>query len=62
MTPPKMPRAAYSPDSAAEFYDTSRDTILRAIKAGALAAKKIGNKFSISARALEDWHDSLPDA
>lgn len=62
MTPPKMPGAAYSPEAAAELYGTSRDTILRAVKAGKLAAKKIGPKYSITAQALEAWHNNLPDA
>lgn len=62
MTAAQPARAAYSPEAAADLYDTSRDTILRQIKAGKLAAKKLGTKYSITAQALEAWHNSLPEA
>lgn len=62
VTTSRMPQAAFSPESAAEVYDTSRDTIIRAIKSGKLAARKIGPKYSITAQALEVWHNNLPEA
>jgi hypothetical protein len=64
-----MNKAAYSIASAAELYDVSPDTIRTAIhttKAGGpippLAAKKVGQKYSIPAAALAEWHAALPDA
>jgi ribosomal protein L28 len=62
-------KAAYTVKSAAEAYDVSRDTIVRAIKSGALKAKTLSigkdgraTKISISAAALAEWHDQLDAA
>lgn len=62
-------KAAYSIASAADLYDVSPDTIRTAIhvtKTGGpippLAAKKVGQKYSITAVALAEWHAALPDA
>lgn len=62
MTTTKIDRLAYSVDNAAEMYDVSRDTIMRAIKSGKLPAKRIGSIYSIAAAALAKWHDGLEDA
>jgi predicted DNA-binding protein (UPF0251 family) len=62
-------KAAFSIKSAAEEYDVSRDTIVRAIKSGALKAQALSigkdgraTKITISAAALQQWHDELPAA
>lgn len=62
MTTTKLDRLAFSVANAAEAYDVSRDTIMRAIKSGKLPAKKIGSVYSITAAALAKWHLSLDDA
>lgn len=51
------PRIAYSPQEAAELLGCSVKTIYREIKAGNLAAKKIGQgrAIRISAQALTDF-------
>ena len=57
-----MTKLAYSIDDAAALYDVSPAHIRRAIKAGSLAAKRVGRTYRISARALQDWFGELPDA
>lgn len=55
---------------AAEATGVSPDTIRRAIRKGALKAKRSGKnkdgdgvgKFLISRKALEDWFEGLEDA
>lgn len=56
---------AYSISEAAELKGVSPDTIRRAIRAtegAAIAAKKIGSRYRISAGALEAWWEALDDA
>lgn len=65
-----MTRIAYTISEAADSTGVSERTIERAINAGALKAKKTSRntdgdpvgKRLVSARALADWFDSLPDA
>lgn len=56
------PRMAYDRKEAAALYGVSYDTIRKAIAAGHLRAKKVGNRYRISAEALRDWFDGLEDA
>lgn len=62
MTAPAVERKAYDRQEAAELYGVSYATIQRAINAGQLRAKKVGNRYRISAKALADWFDGLEDA
>jgi excisionase family DNA binding protein len=55
-------RMAYDRKEAAALYGVSYDTICRAIAAGHLKAKKVGNRYRISAAALRDWFEGLDDA
>lgn len=55
-------RKAYDRQEAADLYGVSYSTIQRAINAGKLRAKKVGNRYRISAEALADWFDGLDDA
>ena len=65
-----LPKIALTLDEAAAAVGLSRDTLKRAITAGQLKAKRSsvdeeGNpqgRYTVTPKALEDWHDSLPDA
>lgn len=55
---------AYTIPEAADLKRVGTDTIRRAIRATegpSLKAKKVGRGYRISASALEEWWDSLPD-
>lgn len=54
---------AYTIPEAAAIKRVSPDTIRRAIKAtdNGLRAKVVGRGYRISASALEEWWDGLPD-
>lgn len=57
--------AAYGLKEAAELKGVSIDTLKKAIHATegpVLKAKRVGNRYRIGARALDDWFESLPDA
>jgi hypothetical protein len=54
-------RLAYSIDGAAEAIDSSRSKIYEEIRAGKLKAKKLGARTIITAPALYDYLDALPD-
>lgn len=62
MTAPAAERQAYSRQEAAELYGVSFDTIRKAIAVGTLRAKKVGNRYRISADALAAWFEGLDDA
>jgi excisionase family DNA binding protein len=47
---------------AADAVNVSVDTLRREIHAGNLRAKRVGQEFRISVKALEDWFESLPDS
>jgi excisionase family DNA binding protein len=59
-------RLSYTRDEAAEAMGVSKDTITRAVNAGALRAKRTGDrgggKYLISSASLLAWFDSLQDA
>lgn len=61
-----MSKAAYKIPEAAKEYGVSVDTIKRHIAKGTLRAKRTGENGGghhlISAKALEDWFESLADA
>lgn len=59
---PKVAEKAYSITEAAELKGVSPDTIRRAIRAGELAAKKVGRGYRASASAIESWWNGLEDA
>ena len=64
MTTIRDAEPAYTITEAAVIKRVSPDLIRRAIKAtsgATLRAKRVGNGYRISATALEDWFDSLPD-
>jgi excisionase family DNA binding protein len=66
MTARKVEKIAYRTAEAAAATGLSRDTILRAVHAGKLDAKKVGTgpraAYLITADALQRWIDSLNDA
>jgi excisionase family DNA binding protein len=56
---------AYTITEAAIIKSVSPDTIRRSIRAtegNTLRAKKVGRGYRISASALDEWFESLPDA
>lgn len=56
---------AYTIAQAAQVKAVSPDTIRKAIHATegpTLHAKKVGNSYRISAKALDTWFNNLPDA
>jgi excisionase family DNA binding protein len=67
MSAHKEQRRGYSIDEAARLYDVPREQIRKAIHTTdpgqpRLRAKRIGRKFYVSAEALDEWFDGLPDA
>lgn len=55
-------KLAYSMASAAVATDLSEKTVQRAIRSGALRAKKIGRGVRILHPDLVEWLKELPDA
>jgi excisionase family DNA binding protein len=55
-------KLAYSMASAAVVTDLSEKTVQRAIRSGALRAKKVGRGVRILRLDLEEWLTELPDA
>jgi len=56
------PKVSYAIRDAADAVGFSVDHLKKEIHAGRLKAKKPGRKYLISADALREWFDSLPDA
>lgn len=59
---PDLKRIAYDRQEAADLYGVGFDTIKKAVDAGALRAKKNGNRYLILAADLAAWFEALPDA
>jgi excisionase family DNA binding protein len=59
---PARTQLAYSRQEAADLYGVSFDTIRRAVAAKELKAKKVGNRYRISAESLREWFEGLEDA
>lgn len=55
-------RAAVSIATAANMYDTSRDTIRAAIDKRLLPAKRLGAHIRIDVADLREWFANLDDA
>lgn len=55
-------KLAYSMASAAVVTDLSEKTVQRAIRSGALRAKKVGRGVRILRVDLDEWLTTLPDA
>jgi excisionase family DNA binding protein len=52
----------HTPDEAAALMRVNKETILRAIRAGDLKAKKQGRGYRIKGSDLEHWYDGWEDA
>lgn len=52
----------YEPKDAADLMGVNKETILRAIRAGELPAKRFGKGYRIKGSDLEAWYDGLEDA
>jgi excisionase family DNA binding protein len=52
---------AYSRQDAAALYGVSLSTIEKAIRKGELRVKMVGRSYRISAEALAEWFEGLPD-
>lgn len=52
---------AYSIEAAAEVSHTGRTRLYAEIKAGRLKAKKFGTRTIITAEALAEWLNALPE-
>lgn len=57
-----LAQIAYSLEEAAETTSLSVAYLRRAVRSGALRAKKVGQKYRIADHDLRAWFDSLPDA
>lgn len=56
-----LPRLSFGPNSAANVAGIGLTKLYEEIKAGRLKAKKFGKRTLITATALEEWLNSLPD-
>lgn len=52
----------YTPEQAAQIKSCNKESILRAIRANKLEAKKWGRGYRIKASALDDWFEALESA
>ncbi len=55
------PKLSYGPVSAASIAGIGLTKLYEEIKAGRLKAKKFGKRTLVTAAALEDWLNNLPD-
>ena len=61
--PPRLPKPSYSISEAARVVGVSRNTMYTIAHAGQIASIRVGNRFLIPARALEEFlgeHDHKP--
>lgn len=60
---PRLPKSSYSISEAARVVGVSRNTMYTLIHSGQIASIRIGHRFLIPARALEEFlgeHDHKP--
>lgn len=66
MTAVARPQVAFTAEAAAEVMGVSKETILRAVKAGKLRGKRSGANggglYLFSLAQLQEWFDGLEDA
>lgn len=55
MTSEDKDRLALRPGKVAELLDVSKDTVYELIHSGRLPAIRIGRRFVVPRKALEDW-------
>lgn len=55
-------RLALRPGKVAELLDVSKDTVYDLIHSGRLPAIKIGRRFVVPKRSLEEWIDKQAKA
>ncbi len=58
---PPLPRLSFGPVGAANVAGIGLTKLYEEIKSGRLKAKKFGKRTLVTAAALEDWLNSLPD-
>ncbi|MCB1782629.1 MAG: helix-turn-helix domain-containing protein [Alphaproteobacteria bacterium] len=56
-----LPRLSFGPVGAANVAGIGLTKLYEEIKSGRLKAKKFGKRTLVTAAALEDWLNSLPD-
>ena len=56
-----MPKLSYSLASATKIADVGLTKLYEEINAGRLKAKKFGKRTLVTAVALEEWINNLPD-
>jgi excisionase family DNA binding protein len=52
----------YTPADAAALMSVNKETILRAIRAGDLPAKRNGKSYRVKGSDLNHWYERLEDA
>jgi excisionase family DNA binding protein len=52
----------YTPADAAALMSVNKETILRAIRAGDLPAKRNGKSYRLKGSDLDHWYENLEDA
>ena len=58
---PPLPRLSFGPVGASNVAGIGLTKLYEEIKSGRLKAKKFGKRTLVTAAALEDWLNNLPD-